>query len=1090
MKIHSYPQWIHIAALGLLLLACANRGHAGVNFSPQIPIDGNMAYSYEFRTADMNGDGRMDIIVSEDSAPRFYWFERMPTLVPQYIRHQVDVSYGYGSEFFVGDVNGDGWVDLVANGISPTNTSVQNVIWYRSSGGPNPTFSAQVIATDNTYGRDNLIVDLDGDGDMDIVSTSIYRETLRWHENLGGPDPQFTTHLVCNTLKSEYIFTVTCADMDGDGDMDLLSTTDEDGKIAWHENNGANPPSFTPHEIANMGRNVWNVAAGDLDGDGDQDVVALNSNNRDYTLQWYENGGGSQPTFTPHKVVTSMINPFRVVVMDLDGDGDQDFLAIDSNDDHVLFYENNGAANPYFQERSLFNDYRPCSLIPADLEGDGDLDLLSLNRPATDESPDLFWYQNLKLTSTAYPVVAPYSGLAFQGGQGGPFAPLNTTYEVKNPTTNKMLKWKVNKTQPWLDVRPTSGTLSPHQVVFVTVSINSQAESLAAGNYRDDIQFDSLDLERTVTMREIKLSVLSRALNFLRGPSDVGTVSTYSYNFEVVDLNGDGWEDLVTTDWSGNIHWLAQDPNQPLSFSKHIFPLGVDGSDNISIGDLDGDGDQDIVMRGSDASDKQQLFWQENQGLPNPGFITHVVDPVFNWGRDTLVTDLDRDGDNDIVATSTYNICNMFWYENNGAVPPVFTRHLVTNQLRGEQIYSVEAADFDGNGTLDLLSVTEKDNQLAWLENRLKKDQSFAPHTIWQNASYRICEAKPLDFDRDGDSDILASFYLEFGADAPGKISWFENIREAGLSRFVEHVIDTTIIDPSAPDAADLDGDGDLDLFVNCNYRNTDKVYFIENLGGSPPQFIPNLFIKGYRPRDLRMADLDHDGDPDFILLHLATFQIYKNHPLLLMQPLGPPYSFPSDSPIKVAWRSDLQRSGPDVRLELWNSQGFTCALGFDSDPKGNGSGDVRLPLVPEGKDYRIRVISIQHPLIFDESPQPLTITGGPMRLTIPEGQNIWVAGSEGLVEWRSNPLYSGTEVTFELWRWGRKIADLGFGGSADGEGLCAVQVPSVAPGKDYKVRVISLRVPSWYAESTGYVTIQNDFYRNAVRNRAWPLYQ
>ncbi len=86
---------------------------------------------------------------------------------------------------------------------------------------------------------------------------------------------------------------VHAADLDGDGDVDVLSASHGDDQVAWYENNGEQ--DFTTHVITTQADGAQGVISADLDGDGDLDVISVS--NRDDTIAWYENTGS--PANTP-----------------------------------------------------------------------------------------------------------------------------------------------------------------------------------------------------------------------------------------------------------------------------------------------------------------------------------------------------------------------------------------------------------------------------------------------------------------------------------------------------------------------------------------------------------------------------------------------------------------------------------------------------------------------------------------------------------------------------------------------------------------------------------------------------------------------
>ena len=117
----------------------------------------------------------------------------------------------------------------------------------------------------------------------------------------GFGQPTFMEHAI--STSADYAVSVHAADVDGDGDMDVLSASFYDNKIAWYENDSSE--SFTEHVISTSAIGSVSVHAADMDGDGDMDI--LSASYTDDKVAWYENDGNE--TFSEHTISTSTVIP-------------------------------------------------------------------------------------------------------------------------------------------------------------------------------------------------------------------------------------------------------------------------------------------------------------------------------------------------------------------------------------------------------------------------------------------------------------------------------------------------------------------------------------------------------------------------------------------------------------------------------------------------------------------------------------------------------------------------------------------------------------------------------------------------------------
>jgi FG-GAP-like repeat len=251
------------------------------------------------------------------------------------------------------------------------------------------------------------IVDLDRDGLPDVIACDAvlnrviwYRQVAhdKWEERILGDGDLAAPCHVC------------AVDMNGDGHLDLvvavlgsvMPTDKTVGSVVWLENNGQQ--EFTTHLILDDLRRVADVQAGDLNGDGKIDLVVAEFGYDRGRILWLENKGEGRFLDRELFAVPGCIH---VPLVDLDGDGDLDIVAIVSQDDEeVMAFENLGGGN--FRRRTIYGlvnfDFGSSGLIVADLNTDGRPDLL------------LTGGDNLEIQ---YPCPQPWHGCIWLENKGG-----------------------------------------------------------------------------------------------------------------------------------------------------------------------------------------------------------------------------------------------------------------------------------------------------------------------------------------------------------------------------------------------------------------------------------------------------------------------------------------------------------------------------------------------------------------------------------------------------------------------------------------------------------------------------------------------
>jgi hypothetical protein len=256
--------------------------------------------SYDVALADLDGDGDLDVAASSwRFGNRFDWFENVgsPGNGSQWVRHQVEDMIGETRTIEIVDFNRDGKPDLL--GSSRTGPLV---VWYENSGKPaTETWKKHVIDTKTLFPAHGHAVDMDGDGDRDVVMAfgiaagvgvdSPDSHQIAWYENVGKPGlgTEWKKHPIASGFA--HGFEAVAGDLDGDGDLDVVGTGwTPQGQIAWFENTGDPKSGWKKHLLKSKWSNAVTVILADLDKDGRLDIAACAERGAN-ELRWWRNVG-------------------------------------------------------------------------------------------------------------------------------------------------------------------------------------------------------------------------------------------------------------------------------------------------------------------------------------------------------------------------------------------------------------------------------------------------------------------------------------------------------------------------------------------------------------------------------------------------------------------------------------------------------------------------------------------------------------------------------------------------------------------------------------------------------------------------------
>ena len=328
---------------------------------------------------DMDQDGDLDWVAGNASHVKeeksmIYWWEYRDK--DHWVKHKMGKgNTDVGGAAF--DVNGDGWIDFVSGSVLLLNTG--NPLEE-----PFLTFDIET-----TKSHDTEFVDVDGDGKMDLLS-NFDQSGLFWYEIPDDPKKTWKPHLIASAEDHEVHGGTSpnaVGDIDGDGDPDVVTAR------IWYENLGKGE-KWLAHDNIDFGeKQKYGIAVrtwvGDLDEDGDVDLVQSENDHPDGRVAWFENDGKGE--WARHLIRDKGFGQdwHSLAVADFDNDGDLDVYAgagplSGSKNFSGYIWENSGEANGWV-EHEIFSGKQCHEVEVGDVDGDGDIDICTKPWKGSDE---------------------------------------------------------------------------------------------------------------------------------------------------------------------------------------------------------------------------------------------------------------------------------------------------------------------------------------------------------------------------------------------------------------------------------------------------------------------------------------------------------------------------------------------------------------------------------------------------------------------------------------------------------------------------------------------------------------------------------
>jgi len=372
-------------------------------------------------------------------------------------------------------------------------------------------------------------------------------------------------------------------------------------------------------------------------------------------------------------------------------------------------------------------------------------------------------------------------------------------------------------------------------------------EQLIAGNYGYTFAVNAMDLDGDGDLDLTNVDIVgkrpsSASLLWFENDGQGGMTRHVIHEKEdgwlerhvLGDINGDGRADIaVVSNRDGLLLWFEHPGDQLRGhWQRRVISSNCPHAYDVTLADVDADGDLDAVSAGYVSN---TLAWYENPGAAgfDAEWTRHVIDNTLIENRTVAACDMNADGRIDLLAacvgqsfaavpaeaSSSDHGAAVVWFENTGKPGDErWTKHVIDDRSRGA-IHG-HPVDVDADGDLDVVMafgmrpehVPEDRHEVVWYENT----GAAATSAGWKRHSVGSLpcafEAISADVDNDGDIDLAATSWSK-----GDRVAWFENVTGDPTGKWKAHVLKEPYYAANQIIAADLDGDGRLDLIATAD---------------------------------------------------------------------------------------------------------------------------------------------------------------------------------------------------------------------------------------------------------------------------------
>ncbi|MCB0477764.1 MAG: VCBS repeat-containing protein [Crocinitomicaceae bacterium] len=878
------------------------KNSGGLNFSNISAVNN----AVEFESADLNNDNYIDLIFSiEDGTNSIIRTEIFINDGTGNFSSIPNTLSGFIGDLAVGHINNDNFLDIYSQGEdyfgNPGHTFIinQNGVNFNSIPSIIDHDLGSLVYSPIGLTRYNCrLFDIDGDSDDDLFISDNNKSIV--YENIGNTRMrQYQSIKIDTSSKSNFFF----LDLNDDGNNDIVVSSGK-GVRTFIGNREYKYLESDFSDFSGIDQN--DCSYGDVDGDGDIDILISGRIGSARSTRVYVNDGTGNYLIQSLPGVENVLGKARLV--DIDGDQDLDIYLMGYGTTTLyrsLFYKNDGSGNFSLFSSGQTNILSTQAIHFFDCDGDLDNDLIISGQDSLGLKRTLHYINdgvgNFSLHSNVFD---GFTFGVFSSGDVDGDNDVDLFVSGFDQSSNIKGALYLNDGSGNYTVDPSHvfDSLRSGQAIFLDIDNDFDLDFIQIGNSNDpqifitksfendgsgnftllsnsfseglngvsldtsDVNYDGfIDLiicgRLTTNNPQTKILLNDSNGGFYRIPDSLQIKSVYDGSAKFFDADLDGDKDVFIIGDTSALKQFGRLYLRDMDISFYELNFGsVDGFfyGDITSGDIDGDGDLDIVTVGGDEHEIVRTIVYENDGDGN-----YIEKPQHQWfpqygnrGNCKLL-DVDNDGDLDLhlSGAGSPNGNEIHFNDGTGYFGASGPSSTMSSRIEARFDY----ADINADGFIDILATNPLE---MFINDGNGSFSSFSGSNLPNiNSSYPI-DIAFIDAEGDGDKDIVI-----VGQSALPNDTTIICINDGSGFYTTSNMSNSIPLNTPQITVGDLDGDTDIDIVMQGTYSGSQIPYTNIYLNNGSGNFsLYQEFEEASIAGEVVLEDIDNDGDLDLFM--------------------------------------------------------------------------------------------------------------------------------------------------------------------------------------------------------------------------------